>query len=153
MNHLQALRRRNHAATTWPCISNSDQVKVQKRRHSHLTHKFCFFTHTTTTTHHSQSAKHPTTKMAKSLRSKVKRDYRSKKREEGVYAVSEAARLHRLNTKLKTIVDAKKPEPEVFRRKGEEDLSSAGWSWFATFGLVDPHDITVDSISSLAMLQ
>ncbi|KAF8633673.1 hypothetical protein AX15_001284 [Amanita polypyramis BW_CC] len=38
--------------------------------------------------------------MAKSTRSKVKRAYRAKKRESGVYAVTEAARLRRLNAKL-----------------------------------------------------
>ncbi|KAF8164974.1 hypothetical protein B0H34DRAFT_779979 [Crassisporium funariophilum] len=38
--------------------------------------------------------------MAKSMRSKVKRSFRSKKRETGVYAATEAARLHRLNSKL-----------------------------------------------------
>ncbi|PFH52682.1 hypothetical protein AMATHDRAFT_139431 [Amanita thiersii Skay4041] len=38
--------------------------------------------------------------MAKSTRSKVKRAYRHRKRETGVYAAAEAARLHRLNAKL-----------------------------------------------------
>lgn len=38
--------------------------------------------------------------MAKSTRSKVKRSFRSKKRESGVYAATEAARLQRLNLKL-----------------------------------------------------
>ncbi|KAL0580761.1 hypothetical protein V5O48_001226 [Marasmius crinis-equi] len=38
--------------------------------------------------------------MAKSLRSKVKRDFRSKKREAGVYAAAHAARLQRLHSKL-----------------------------------------------------
>ncbi|KAF6762760.1 hypothetical protein DFP72DRAFT_876866 [Ephemerocybe angulata] len=38
--------------------------------------------------------------MAKSLRSKVKRSFRNKKREEGVYAAVHAARLQRLNSKL-----------------------------------------------------
>ncbi|PPQ95516.1 hypothetical protein CVT26_008544 [Gymnopilus dilepis] len=41
--------------------------------------------------------------MAKSLRSKVKRSFRSKKRETGVYAAAEAARLHRLNSKLRQV--------------------------------------------------
>ncbi|KAJ8585295.1 hypothetical protein M405DRAFT_844584 [Rhizopogon salebrosus TDB-379] len=43
--------------------------------------------------------------MAKSTRSKVKRSFRAKKREEGVYAVTEAARLHRLNSKLTAKID------------------------------------------------
>ncbi|KAG2013906.1 hypothetical protein CC2G_010771 [Coprinopsis cinerea AmutBmut pab1-1] len=38
--------------------------------------------------------------MAKSLRSKVKRSFRAKKRVEGVYAATAAARLQRLNSKL-----------------------------------------------------
>ncbi|KAI0752244.1 hypothetical protein BC629DRAFT_1297202 [Irpex lacteus] len=42
--------------------------------------------------------------MAKSTRSKVKRQWRAKKRNDSVYAVTEAARLHRLSQKLKTIV-------------------------------------------------
>ncbi|KAG2370024.1 hypothetical protein BDR07DRAFT_1468190 [Suillus spraguei] len=43
--------------------------------------------------------------MAKSTRSKVKRSFRAKKREEGVYAATEAARLQRLNSKLTAKVD------------------------------------------------
>ncbi|KAI0721843.1 hypothetical protein C8T65DRAFT_629349 [Cerioporus squamosus] len=41
--------------------------------------------------------------MAKSTRSKVKRHFRAKKREEGVYAATEAARLQRLNMKLRAL--------------------------------------------------
>ncbi|KAI0771898.1 hypothetical protein BD413DRAFT_546911 [Trametes elegans] len=41
--------------------------------------------------------------MAKSTRSKVKRAFRAKKRTEGVYAATEAARLHRLHMKLKAL--------------------------------------------------
>ncbi|KAI0699421.1 hypothetical protein BC835DRAFT_1526272 [Cytidiella melzeri] len=41
--------------------------------------------------------------MAKSGRSKVKRQWRAKKREDSVYAVADAARLHRLSQKLKAI--------------------------------------------------
>ncbi|TRM68377.1 hypothetical protein BD626DRAFT_481526 [Schizophyllum amplum] len=43
--------------------------------------------------------------MAKSLRSKVKRSFRNKKREEGVYAATEAARLQRLNSKLRNTIE------------------------------------------------
>ncbi|KAK0468116.1 uncharacterized protein EV420DRAFT_447305 [Desarmillaria tabescens] len=46
--------------------------------------------------------------MAKSLRSKTKRDYRSKKREDGIYAATEAARLHRLNAKLMAVISKDK---------------------------------------------
>jgi hypothetical protein len=43
--------------------------------------------------------------MAKSTRSKVKRSFRAKKRDEGVYAATESARLHRLNSKLTAKID------------------------------------------------
>jgi hypothetical protein len=43
--------------------------------------------------------------MAKSTRSKVKRSFRAKKRDEGVYAATEAARLQRLNSKLTAKID------------------------------------------------
>ncbi|GLB33589.1 putative protein of unknown function (DUF2423) [Lyophyllum shimeji] len=46
--------------------------------------------------------------MAKSIRSKAKRTFRSKKRESGVYAATEAARLHRLNAKLASVASADK---------------------------------------------
>lgn len=85
--------------------------------------------------------------MAKSLRSKVKRSFRSKKRETGVYAAAEAARLHRLNSKLRqvTLQDA---EEEVSLGEAErEDIS--GWCSFATFALLDPNDITPEGLDSL----
>ncbi|KAF8742429.1 hypothetical protein AX14_004644 [Amanita brunnescens Koide BX004] len=44
--------------------------------------------------------------MAKSTRSKVKRAYRAKKRESGVYAAAEAARLQKLNAKLAHIISS-----------------------------------------------
>jgi len=47
--------------------------------------------------------------MAKSLRSKVKRAFRAKKREDGVYAATHAARLQRLHAKIDAIVAAPKP--------------------------------------------
>ncbi|OJA15309.1 hypothetical protein AZE42_00953 [Rhizopogon vesiculosus] len=52
--------------------------------------------------------------MAKSTRSKVKRSFRAKKREEGVYAATEAARLNRLNSKLTAKID-----------DGDEELAEA----------------------------
>ncbi|KAJ3998301.1 hypothetical protein F5050DRAFT_1745909 [Lentinula boryana] len=56
--------------------------------------------------------------MAKSLRSKVKRDFRSKKREVGVYAAAEAGRLHRLNAKLVAVVSkGKGGDDEVLMNK------------------------------------
>ena len=47
--------------------------------------------------------------MAKSLRSKVKRAFRAKKRTDSVYAVTHAARLERLHAKVGAIVAAPKP--------------------------------------------
>ena len=84
--------------------------------------------------------------MAKSLRSKVKRDFRSKKREAGVYAAAHAARLGRLHAKLAATA-ARDPEGDApVQAEGEEDMP--GWSWFATFGLLDPEDISPDTLSS-----
>ncbi|CDO74029.1 hypothetical protein BN946_scf185043.g79 [Trametes cinnabarina] len=100
--------------------------------------------------------------MAKSLRSKVKRHFRAKKREEGVYAATEAARLHRLHMKLKTLTTT---EPEEHDEDGKQGAQmeteggaapSAGWSpspsWFASLGLLDPHDISVDSMAAFTCL-
>ncbi|KAF5369825.1 hypothetical protein D9758_001258 [Tetrapyrgos nigripes] len=86
--------------------------------------------------------------MAKSLRSKVKREFRSKKRQAGVYAATEAARLARLNTKLLSTVSKDKKEFAENEEEGDEE-NMPGWCWFATFGLLDPNDITVESMSSL----
>jgi len=47
--------------------------------------------------------------MAKSLRSKVKRAFRAKKREAGIYAATHVARLERLHAKVNAIVAAPKP--------------------------------------------
>ncbi|KAF8845703.1 hypothetical protein BDN67DRAFT_961316 [Paxillus ammoniavirescens] len=48
--------------------------------------------------------------MAKSIRSKVKRSFRAKKRETGKYAAAEAARLNRLNTKLAAVKEGDRDE-------------------------------------------
>jgi len=62
--------------------------------------------------------------MAKSTRSKVKRSFRAKKREEGVYAATVAARLNRLNAKLVSIT-SKDKDGDVGLETGavEESLS------------------------------
>lgn len=63
--------------------------------------------------------------MAKSLRSKSKRAFRSKKREVGIYAATEAARLNRLNQKL---VALKAADPEDFKDVLlEGDTEKEGW--------------------------
>jgi len=56
--------------------------------------------------------------MAKSTRSKVKRAFRSKKRTQGVFAVADAARLQRLNTKLHALTTTTAVAEED---KGEEE--------------------------------
>ena len=87
--------------------------------------------------------------MAKSMRSKVKRSFRSKKRETGVYAATEAARLQRLNSKL--VATARKDKDgdvpvEDADAEGDEIL---GWSWLPIFGLLDHNDITAESMEDV----
>ncbi|KAF8901706.1 hypothetical protein CPB84DRAFT_1846699 [Gymnopilus junonius] len=103
--------------------------------------------HHRTLTQHTEITPTRIQKMAKSLRSKVKRSFRSKKRETGVYAATEAARLHRLNSKLRqvTIEDAEGDVP-LGDAEGE-DIS--GWCSFATFALLDPNDITPEGLDDL----
>lgn len=85
--------------------------------------------------------------MAKSIRSKAKRTFRAKKREDGIYAATEAARLHRLNAKL-VAVASKGEEGNVLEEDtGKED--ALGWSWFATLGILDVEDITAESLETL----
>jgi len=59
--------------------------------------------------------------MAKSLRSKSKRAFRAKKREDGVYAATHAARLQRLHAKIDAIVATPKPVHD----KNLEDIENA----------------------------
>ncbi|KAF8974585.1 hypothetical protein BDZ97DRAFT_1911755 [Flammula alnicola] len=88
--------------------------------------------------------------MAKSLRSKVKRSFRSKKRETGVYAAAEAARLNRLNSKL-IQVTKKDIDGDVLVGEADEGAEEIpGWCWFATFGLLDPNDITLEGLQDLS---
>ncbi|KAG5646412.1 hypothetical protein DXG03_003462 [Asterophora parasitica] len=86
--------------------------------------------------------------MAKSIRSKAKRTFRSKKREDGVYAATEAARLHRLNAKLVSAA-LKEPEEEPIENEGGDADAMPGWCWFATLGLMDANDIAVESMDAL----
>ena len=99
--------------------------------------------------------------MAKSTRSKVKRSFRAKKRTEGVYAATEAARLHRLNMKLRSVVTTSKDEDEEMPAEGDGAAEGEGEEWmeegragsspfsFAILGLVDPDDITAESMRAL----
>ena len=79
--------------------------------------------------------------MAKSLRSKVKRSYRSKKRDDSIYAATEAARLSRLNAKLRDTIE-KDTDGDV------ELQDEAGWCFFAALGLLDPSDLSPESLSA-----
>ncbi|TFK27077.1 hypothetical protein FA15DRAFT_238595 [Coprinopsis marcescibilis] len=83
--------------------------------------------------------------MAKSLRSKVKRSFRAKKREEGVYAVSAAARLQRLNSKLLEI--AKK---DVERDpQDEEEGDVPGWLINALAFMPNVHSLQPQDLAGL----
>ncbi|KDQ64814.1 hypothetical protein JAAARDRAFT_28452 [Jaapia argillacea MUCL 33604] len=66
--------------------------------------------------------------MAKSLRAKTKRAYRAKKREEGVYAATHAARLNRLNAKLVHLTTRDASEfKEKDEDEEEEEEKREGW--------------------------
>ncbi len=102
------------------------------------------------------------------MRSKVKRQFRAKKREEGVYAATEAARLQRLNMKLRALTtttpaqEKEKAEDEMpVEGEGEwQDEPGAGWYsststdsesditpfFLSALGLFDPHDITAEHL-------
>lgn len=65
--------------------------------------------------------------MAKSLRSKTKRAFRAKKREDGIYAATHAARLQRLHAKIDAIVAAPMPIhdevlEDVENSEGDEEV-------------------------------
>lgn len=103
--------------------------------------------------------------MAKSTRSKVKRAFRAKKRTEGVYAATEAARLQRLNTKLRALTtttttaevdddedgDNPKKEGEEERDDQDQDARMSGSFWFAAFGLIDHLDVSPAAIHQLGL--
>jgi Protein of unknown function (DUF2423) len=100
--------------------------------------------------------------MAKSTRSKAKRAFRAKKRTEGVYAATEAARLQRLNAKLHALTTAtttittaaagkdvsKKEEQE---NDDDDDVELPGSCWFAAFGLLDQQVITPALMNQLGL--
>ncbi|KAI9067602.1 hypothetical protein FKP32DRAFT_1563227 [Trametes sanguinea] len=64
--------------------------------------------------------------MAKSLRSKAKRHFRAKKREEGIYAATEAARLHRLHMKLKSLTTTEPEEDDEGAEEGAQMETEGG---------------------------
>lgn len=103
--------------------------------------------------------------MAKSTRSKVKRAFRAKKRTEGVYAATEAARLQRLNTKLRALTTAgvddddkddghetRSPkEDEREDQDQDQDARMPGSCWFAAFGLMNHLDVSPAAMHRLGL--
>lgn len=76
--------------------------------------------------------------MGKSIRSKAKRTHRRTKRETGVFAAQDAARLQRLSAKLAARLDAD-PEPIDGNEAGRcSDLDDP----FLALGVVDQDDLT-----------
>ena len=85
--------------------------------------------------------------MAKSTRSKVKRAFRAKKRDQGVYAATEAARLNRLHQKLRMIastdVEGDVPVEDAEAEAEEGKAMQEGGSYLCfCLGMVDHQDIT-----------
>ena len=91
--------------------------------------------------------------MAKSIRSKVKRSFRSNKRESGKYAVADAARLNRLHAKLAAVKD--KDRPIVAPLDSAEEMvadDQLGGSYdieafFAWLGLLHPRCVTPQNLA------
>jgi hypothetical protein len=94
--------------------------------------------------------------MAKSIRSKAKRSFRAKKRTEGIYAATEAGRLHRLNSKIRAHISSQLPESlEENSRDAEEDLieeAQTGPYWFEILGLFGDDQIDADTMHGLDTL-
>ena len=88
--------------------------------------------------------------MAKSMRSKVKRSWRTKKRETGVYAATEAARLNRLHSKLVAVKESQKVDTEGEEDEGDE-MDIPGW--LPIIGLLDQGDITAENMEKVTALE
>lgn len=78
--------------------------------------------------------------MAKSLRSKAKRTFRRVKRETGVFAAADAARLHRLSAKLqakiKTTKDNDLLPTQLLDDAAEGKEIEEGWWRFTALGFL-----------------
>lgn len=76
------------------------------------------------------------------------------KREEGVYAVKDAARVQRLSTKLQSLATGLDEDGDVLLatadslEDGQEKVP--GWSWFAVFGLLNHMELSVDSLDGIS---
>jgi Protein of unknown function (DUF2423) len=86
--------------------------------------------------------------MAKSLRSKVKRSFRAKKREEGVYAAASAARLARLNSKLSAIAQTEAQNTEEDQENVDQAQEVPGW-WIHRLALLNPDDLHPEDLGSI----
>jgi YBL028C ribosome biogenesis factor, N-terminal domain len=88
--------------------------------------------------------------MAKSLRSKTKRAFRRVKRQSGVFAAADAARLHRLSSRLqanlRTDQDGDVSLTQLIDDVADEKETEEGWWWFAVFGLLDADTLRVDCL-------
>lgn len=86
--------------------------------------------------------------MAKSLRSKTKRAFRRVKRESGVFAAADTARLHRLSAKLHAKIgtdeDGDVSVPQLVDDAAQGSETEEGWCWFAILGLLDADMLSVD---------
>lgn len=95
--------------------------------------------------------------MGKSLRSKTKRTFRAKKREDSVYAAVHAARLNRLNSKLKAITQTDKDGDFEVEGDGDAGAEMQGSSqgplhWpYVVLGLLDPAGFAADTLASGGM--
>ena len=93
--------------------------------------------------------------MAKSIRSKVKRSFRSNKRESGKYAVAHAARLNRLNAKLAAVKATDRPIAAPLDSDTAEEMvaedhpqgSSDSEAFFACLGLLHPRRVTPQNLA------
>ena len=90
--------------------------------------------------------------MAKSTRSKVKRAFRAKKREDSVYAAVEAARLARLHDKLRGIAstDAEGDVEVADAEELHDEAAQGGSYWTFWLGMLDHEDITPDALAGLS---
>ena len=97
--------------------------------------------------------------MAKSLRSKSKRSFRSKKRESGKYAAAAAARLDRLNAKLVVLKD-RHPRPATPPLDAAEDMAVEeqteglydSEAFFAYLGFLHPWSVTAETLAQRVAL-
>ena len=93
--------------------------------------------------------------MAKSLRSKSKRSFRSKKRESGKYAAAAAARLDRLNAKLVVLKDRHPPPLDAAEDMAVEDQTEGLYdseAFFAYLGFLHPWSVTAETLAQRVAL-